>query len=67
MCSTADCSGLSLEHARATSEQLTHLIGAQSQRSGRKRLKVYSIEQALEAYEHLALGAFGKVVIKVDA
>ena len=29
--------------------------------------KVYSFEQAREAYEHLARGAFGKVVIKVGA
>lgn len=27
--------------------------------------KVYSFEQAIEAYEHLARGAFGKVVIKI--
>lgn len=28
--------------------------------------RVYAFEQAREAYEHLARGAFGKVVIKVD-
>lgn len=27
--------------------------------------RVYSFEQAREAYEHLARGAFGKIVIKV--
>ena len=29
--------------------------------------KVYSFEQAREAYEHLGRGAFGKVVIRVTA
>ena len=27
--------------------------------------KVYTFEQAMQAYEHLARGPFGKVVIKV--
>ena len=27
--------------------------------------KVYSFEEAVQAYEHLARGAFGKLVIKV--
>ena len=27
---------------------------------------VYSIDQAIEAYEHLGRGAFGKIVIKVS-
>ena len=26
---------------------------------------VYSFEQAIEAYQHLAKGAFGKIVIKI--
>lgn len=29
--------------------------------------KVYSFEEAVQAYEHLARGAFGKLVIKVSA
>lgn len=29
--------------------------------------KVYAFEQAREAYQHLGRGAFGKVVIKVNA
>ena len=29
--------------------------------------KVYSFEEARDAYKHLARGAFGKVVIKVGA
>jgi len=28
--------------------------------------KVYAFEEAVQAYEHLARGAFGKVVIKVS-
>lgn len=28
--------------------------------------KVYPFEQAAEAYQHLAKGAFGKIVIKVS-
>lgn len=28
--------------------------------------KVYSFEEARQAYEHLARGAFGKVVIKIS-
>jgi NADPH:quinone reductase-like Zn-dependent oxidoreductase len=29
--------------------------------------KVYSFDQAREAYEHLARGAFGKIVIRVNS